>query len=92
MPGCRGATRGCSPGPGAEWQIATDGTVLSRHPSPITHAITPLPGGTVGDTLFLTDQRRFPDAAGLAAQPLAGGLLAKTVAARSGPVHPVAGV
>jgi sugar lactone lactonase YvrE len=78
-------------GPGEVWQIDATGNILSRHPGPVTRMTMALLGGPSGSTLFVTNQRRFLDPAGLAGQPFAGALLHKSVAATAGPVHRVAG-
>ncbi|WP_421907499.1 SMP-30/gluconolactonase/LRE family protein [Mameliella sp.] len=79
-------------GSGEVLQVSPDGEVLARHPSPVTRATMPMLGGPDGQTLFLTNQRRFLSPRDLAAQPAAGGLLAKRVSNKAGAVARVAGL
>lgn len=54
---------------------------------PVARATMPVLGGADGRTLFITTQRRLLDGAALAAQPLAGDLLAARVEVPAAPVH-----
>ena len=64
-----------------------DGNVDTVIELPVSRPTMPLLGGADGRTLFITSQRRLLDPAQLAAQPLAGDLLAVRVDVRAAPVH-----
>ena len=79
----------CVDAEGALWIAVINGSRIERRlPDGTLHTIIELPvsrptmpalGGNDGRTLFITSQRRFLDAANLAAEPLAGDLLAVRV-------------
>jgi sugar lactone lactonase YvrE len=67
-----------------------DGTLDATVKLPVSRPTMPILGGADGRTLFITSQRRFLDTARLAAEPLAGDLLAMRVDVPAGPVDLVA--
>jgi sugar lactone lactonase YvrE len=67
-----------------------DGSLHTVIELPVSRPTMPILGGPDGSTLFITTQRRLLDANSLAAEPLAGDLLAVRVDARARDVDRVA--
>ncbi len=64
-----------------------DGTVDSVIELPVSRPTMPILGGADGRTMYITSQRRVLDASQIAAQPLAGDLLAVRVDVPAGPAR-----
>ena len=63
-----------------------DGSLDTIVELPVSRPTMPMLGGPDGRTLFVTSQRRFLSTAAIAAEPLAGDLLAVRVDAEAAPV------
>jgi len=79
-------------GPSEVWRISRSGEILAQVATPVSRVTMPALGGPEGDSLYITNQRRFLTVEGLRAETGAGGLLMAPGMGRAGPVYRVAGV